>query len=140
MVNEKPKVIPIDFHSNFTENIFFVYLNRKQNSREAISKYYENKSDRSEAINKIDRITQIISTATDLNVFAIELQKHETILSEVLEMQTIKEAFFNDFNGVIKSLGAWNGDFVMAISKVNPTQYFKDKGFETVVSYDEMIL
>jgi hypothetical protein len=41
---------------------------------------------------------------------------------------------------VIKSLGAWGGDFVMCISKENPTEYFREKGFEVVVPYSDMIL
>ena len=50
-------------------------------------------------------------------------------MSEVLELSTIKEAVFEDFNGVLKSLGAWGGDFIMAFSKENPTDYFKQKGY-----------
>ena len=61
-------------------------------------------------------------------------------MSDVLEMQTVKERFFPDFKGVIKSLGAWGGDFVMVISKENPTAYFEEKGFKTILSYSEMIL
>jgi hypothetical protein len=47
---------------------------------------------------------------------------------------------FDDFRGVIKSLGAWGGDFVLAISKDNPTAYFKERGYEVVIPYSEMIL
>ena len=47
---------------------------------------------------------------------------------------------FPDFDGVIKSLGAWGGDFVMVISNENPTDYFMEKGYETVIPYEEMIL
>jgi len=28
-------------------------------------------------------------------------------MSEILETKTVKEALFSDFNGTIKSLGAW---------------------------------
>jgi hypothetical protein len=31
-------------------------------------------------------------------------------------------------------------DFVLAISKENPTVYFQEKGFETIIPYQEMIL
>jgi hypothetical protein len=37
-------------------------------------------------------------------------------------------------------LGAWGGDFVMAIAKEDPTAYFKAKGYPIVVPYHEMIL
>ena len=44
------------------------------------------------------------------------------------------------FNGVIKSLGAWVGDFILVIAKENPSGYFKERGFRTIVSYKDMIL
>ena len=72
--------------------------------------------------------------------FALALQKHEIEMSNILELPTAKEALFPDFDGVIKSLGAWGGDFVMSISKENPTEYFKSKGFEVVIPYAEIIL
>jgi hypothetical protein len=37
-------------------------------------------------------------------------------------------------------LGAWGGDFILATSKENPTDYFKSKGFETVIPFDQMVL
>jgi hypothetical protein len=68
------------------------------------------------------------------------LEKHEIIMSHVLEIETVKESLFPDFNGVIKSLGAWGGDFVLVISEENPSSYFKAKGYETLIPYQDMIL
>lgn len=61
-------------------------------------------------------------------------------MSDILEIRTIKEVAFPDFKGVVKSLGAWGGDFVMAIAKEDPKDYFVSKGYETILTYDEMIL
>jgi hypothetical protein len=72
--------------------------------------------------------------------FASALQNHEIEMSTILETKTVKEALFDDFDGVIKSLGAWGGDFVMVISNDNPKKYFKEKGYEIVIPYHEMIL
>ena len=55
-------------------------------------------------------------------------------------MPTVKERLFSDFNGTVKSLGAWGGDFVLAISETEDTPaYFASKGFDTCVPYNEMI-
>jgi hypothetical protein len=78
--------------------------------------------------------------ATTIQSFATAIQKHEVQMSIILETHTIKESLFPDFNGVIKSLGAWGGDFVMAIATENPTDYFVSKGYKTIVPYNEMIL
>jgi len=68
------------------------------------------------------------------------VNEHEEIMSVILEIPTVKERLFSDFDGSIKSLGAWGGDFVMVVSKNNPTSYFENKGFKTIVAYMDMIL
>ncbi|WP_394776402.1 GYDIA family GHMP kinase [Flavobacterium sp.] len=136
-----PIVETVEFHPDFTKNIYFVYLNKKQNSKAAINAYYNNRNGNLEKIIlDNNKITDSILNAQTEKEFALALEKHELHLSNILEMQTIKEASFSDFNGVIKSLGAWGGDFVMVISKEDPTIYFSSKGYKTILSYDEMIL
>jgi mevalonate kinase len=139
--NEKPEVQKITFNPYFTGDLHFVYLNRKQSSKAAIASYYNNRVDHIDrVIMRINAITLAVAHAVDVRSFAYELEKHENIMSDILEMQTVKEALFPDFKGVIKSLGGWGGDFVLAVSRENPTAYFKERGFETIVPYHEMIL
>lgn len=140
LVNEKPLVIKVDFQPDFTNKIFFVYLNKKQDSKAAIASYYRKKGDMQNAITTINSFTKTIIEAATLKEFGTAIQNHEIELSNILELKTVKEALFPDFDGVIKSLGAWGGDFVMSLSKENPTDYFKSKGFEIVIPYNEMIL
>ena len=140
LVNDSPTIQNIVFHPNFTQNIFFVYLNKKQSSKSAIASYIDKQGNIQKTIEIINAITKTIVSATEAKEFALALQKHEIEMSNVLELQTVQEALFDDFNGVIKSLGAWGGDFVLAISKDNPTDYFKERGFDVVIPYHEMIL
>lgn len=139
--NGNPVVEKVTFKPEFSKNLYFVYLDKKQSSKAAIASYYNNKNeDLSENITKIDLLTQEVLNTKTLREFAAALEEHEAEMSKILEMKTIKESLFPDFNGVIKSLGAWGGDFVLAIAKENPTDYFKKKGFKTIVSYKNMIL
>jgi mevalonate kinase len=138
--NNIPIVKTINFNPGFTQNIYFIYLNKKQNSRDAIISYYNKQGNVFKIIPQFDTITDTVSKTNNVSVFANELSKHEILMSEILELSTIKEAAFEDFEGVIKSLGAWGGDFVMAVSENDPTEYFKNKGFKTVIPYCEMIL
>jgi len=139
--NNLPIVEQISFKPDFRENIYFVYLNKKQSSKTAINAYYNNKNENlARNIADNNKLTDAILNAETAKEFASALQKHEIHLSNILEIQTIKEIAFPDFNGVVKSLGAWGGDFVMVISKEDPTIYFKSKGYETILSYDKMIL
>lgn len=138
--NNIPTTTPIPFNPDFTEKIFFIYLNQKQNSRTAIVNYYNKQANIGKVIPIIDKITNAVINAKEPKEFATALQQHEIEMSAVLETQTVQEALFEDFKGVVKSLGAWGGDFVLAISKEDPTTYFKERGFEIVIPYKEMIL
>ncbi len=141
LVNGNPRVEKIIFEPEFTPNLYFVYLNQKRNSKSAIADYHTNKNSQlSNYIATINELTQDIIEAKDLELFTQLLNQHETILSEILTTTTIKDSLFPDFDGAIKSLGAWGGDFVLVISKENPKSYFVAKGYETVIPYGEMIL
>ncbi len=72
--------------------------------------------------------------------FETLLNLHEQILSSALNVTTIKEQLFPDYKGSIKSLGGWGGDFVLVTARENTLDYFKTKGYKTILSYSDMIL
>jgi mevalonate kinase len=130
----------INFNPMFKDNLYFVYLNQKQNSRDGIKQYRENTSDVSSVIDKVNTITQSMIKSQSLVAFQQLMNTHEQLISEIIKETPIKRRLFNDFNGSIKSLGAWGGDFVLVASQDNPTAYFKAKGYTTILSYSEMVL
>lgn len=140
LINNKPIINTVSFLPSFRDNIYFIYLNKKQNSSEAIKSYFNKRSNIHKVLSKFNNITKELIKTTSIDVFTDLLEKHEIMLSDILEQSTVKDSLFQDFEGTLKSLGAWGGDFVMAISKENPKEYFKSKGFETILSYQEMIL
>ena len=140
LIDGKPNVQKVNFNPNFKENIYFLYLNQKQNSKAAIATYYSKQQDIQDVKAEIDSITNEIVSSINQIRFEYLLQKHEAILSDVLEMDTVKERFFSDFKGTVKSLGAWGGDFVLIVSNSNPKKYFESKGFTTLLHYHQMIL
>ena len=135
-----PVVKPVIFKPEFTKHIYFVYLNQKQNSREGIAQYKSNTSDQSDAIKTISKITSELIHCQDLDSFNTLIDAHENSISNIIKLQTVKEALFPDFAGSIKSLGAWGGDFVLATSVKNPKPYFNKKGYHTILPYQDMIL
>ncbi|MFN2261208.1 MAG: GYDIA family GHMP kinase, partial [Psychroflexus sp.] len=138
---EIPKVQTVEFPESLKPYIHFVHLNQKQNSREAIQNYRQLKPKKmSNSISKINSITDEILICQNLLEFQNLLVKHETSLSEILQMKPVQERYFSDFPGIVKSLGAWGGDFVMVVSERNPEEYFKNKGFSTVLDFETMIL
>ena len=139
--NQDPTVVNAHFDPPFAENLYFVYLNRKQSSKAAIRSYYQNKPVHLEnIIAKANQLTMQIATADNLKSFGRAIENHEALLSSILEMKTVKEAFFADFSGSIKSLGGWGGDFILVASEENPTSYFGELGFTTIIPFREMIL
>ena len=129
------------FNPEFTKHLYFVYLNKKQSSKTAIAAYNINKKNNlTKYISLNNLITSEVLNATTVQSFATAIQKHEVQMSIILETHTIKESLFPDFKGVIKSLGAWGGDFVMAITTESPTDYFNKKGYDVVIAYKDMIL
>jgi mevalonate kinase len=138
--NEIPHFKGVHFNPQFKENIHFVYLNQKQSSKSAISNYMTQRHKTGKIIPKINIITYQAIDCKDGKDFAKLMELHEIMMSDVLETKTVKEKLFPDFKGVIKSLGAWGGDFVMVLSKDNPKAYFTEKGYPTVLAYEEMVL
>jgi mevalonate kinase len=139
--NDKPIVEKVTFEPEFAKNLFFVYLDKKQSSKAAIASYYNNKHENlAKNSTKIDLLTKEVLKAKTLQEFAQALEAHEAEMSNILEMHTVKESLFPDFNGIIKSLGAWGGDFVLVVFKENPSDYFEEKGFKIIVPYKDMIL
>ena len=62
------------------------------------------------------------------------------LFSKLISKKTIKKELFSDFNGEIKSLGAWGGDFIMVSSEDNPLNYFKNKGYNTVFKFSDLLI
>ncbi|MCK0136644.1 GYDIA family GHMP kinase [Arenibacter sp. S6351L] len=137
--NNIPIVQPASFNPTFKNDLYFVYLNQKQNSREGIALYRKKEFNTFSAISQINSITQRILTCTRLSQFDKLIKKHETILSEILGMPTVKERLFPDYKGAIKSLGAWGGDFILATGNKTTPDYFREKGYTTVIPYSRMV-
>ena len=139
LVNETPLVSPETLDPLCKAQLYFVYLNQKQSSKEAIAAYYKKQHRLADHCEEISAITEALLADTSYANWFVNLQKHETILSNLLEMQTVQEAYFPDFDGMVKSLGAWGGDFVLVLSKSDPSAYFEQKGYHTILPYSELV-
>lgn len=137
---KEPFVNTCDFTPSFKEQLFFVHLNQKQNSREGIQRYRESSKDKKELIDRISQISFDLLAVESLEVFESLIEEHELLISSVIGLPTVKENLFPDYFGSIKSLGAWGGDFVLVTGNEETPNYFKQKGYSTILSYSEMVL
>lgn len=138
----RPNVSVIDFNPPFSEQLYFVFLEKKQNSRSGIQLYREKvKEDRS-LIHTISEISRQVAATNDFADFCTLLLQHEQLVAQTIGLPRAQTLYFSDFQGIIKSLGAWGGDFVLAASQMSATEtkaYFKQKGFSTVITYQDMV-
>jgi len=137
--NEHPPIIEeVVLPWDFKDELFFVYLNKKQDSKQAIGRYKNLNTNKKEAIVKVNALTQALISSKTLSAFENLLQEHEEILSNLLQLPKVKKAYFKDYPGIIKSLGAWGGDFVLATSK-EALDYFPSKGYSVIIPFTTML-
>jgi mevalonate kinase len=140
--HQVPTVEPAVFKPDFAGNLYFVYLDKKQDSRNGIQLYKSGTFDKQLLGRQITGLADRMLRADILTEFEAIMLEHENLIVEALRLPRAKTLYFEDFWGEIKSLGAWGGDFVMATSQ-RPAEetraYFKEKGFETVLNWEEMI-
>jgi mevalonate kinase len=137
-----PHWSPIKFYPNFKNNLFFIYLGNKVNSRDAVKEYAKKRPIEYKIIEEISNLTSQMIHANSLDKFQELIERHEEILGEILGLKPIKNERFSDFNGSIKSLGAWGGDFILAATKEDfnfVKKYFNEHDLKIVLRFDDLI-
>ena len=143
--NRQPIVKQVEFNPNFKDELFFVHLNKKQNSREGIQRYKEYQSKKSSDFAQDDNATisnlseEFIKAVSAIDLGKI-MEEHERVVSSIIKLKPVKTTLFQDYFGAVKSLGAWGGDFILATGNEETPTYFKQKGFETILPYSKMVL
>jgi len=139
LINGEPKYHEITFDPIFHNNLFFIYINKKQKSEDEVDYFNTNVKVSEKTIKLISSITEKIVECKNLDSFQNLIVEHEKILSTELKRKMIKTILFNDYKGEIKSLGAWGGDFVLAAGPNNSKEYFQKKGYKTVFSFKDIL-
>jgi mevalonate kinase len=141
-ITSGPNWSPIYFNPSFKNQLFFVYLGKKQNSREAVKDYNSKRPFDQSILNKVTELTQEFMNAQTIKQFMTSMTMHEDLVASTLQLEKVKEASFSDFKGAIKSLGAWGGDFILVATEMPKNyvvDYFKTRGLEVVYEYSDLI-
>ena len=138
--NQQPVVKQVDFTPSFSDQLFFVHLNKKQDSKAGIARFKEKREKIHNEIQLVSEISKQLIHEQKLSEFEKLIHEHEKIISSIIELPTVKERLFPDYFGTLKSLGAWGGDFILATGDKNTPQYFKAKGYTTILRYSDMVL
>lgn len=140
---ENRDIRPVSFDPPFAGQLYFIYLGQKQDSSREVSLFRKNRtSGFQDEIDEVTFLTGEMVRCNDFDKFSALIVRHEQILSAVLGQANVKEMYFNDFQGSIKSLGAWGGDFIMAASASGSgyvKDYFAAKGLEVVFPFRSLV-
>lgn len=128
----------VNFNPKFKNELIFIHLNQKQDSREGIN-LYKSKIKSQNLVDEFSNLTRNILLCDELDKFSDLMTMHEQHISDFIEIPTVKSIFFADCAKFVKSLGAWGGDFVMSAKFEGYEDYFWGKGFTTVFEWSDLI-
>ncbi len=139
----KPQWETVSFNPGFKENLFFVYLGQKQSSAREVLKYKERMiPGKEQIVNDLSLLTREMLSAKELPTFNKVIRTHEDIIAKALGFEKIRDQYFSDYWGEVKSLGAWGGDFALVTSDRSPSEtrdYFSAKGFPSLIPFGEIV-
>ncbi|NOT37846.1 MAG: GHMP kinase, partial [Saprospiraceae bacterium] len=132
----------VDFMPSFADNLFFVPLGKKADSKLAVKKI-QNKIPDKNSIRKISEMSEKVLELKTLSAFENWIIEHEKLVSDYIQEERVKSSLFSDYWGEVKSLGAWHGDLVLVTSdrsKEETLKYFTTKGYSNLIPFKELIL
>lgn len=139
----RPQFVQLPYRPPFAGQLYFVYLEIKQDSRAGIARYREHVRQPAGWADRLSAVALGMIQARDLKEFENCMSEHEQLIAQTLQLEPVQRRHFPDYWGQIKSLGAWGGDFIMAASDRSPQEtrkYFNEKGFSVVLPYDELLV
>ena len=137
-----PDIWQIPTEYPFPQNTFFIYSGQKQETAGHLKKIARSENKANGAIwpeiNKF--ILRFLAASTLPEAFKI-IDDHELLIASQIQKQPIGNTF-KGFPGKVKSLGAWGGDFFMALSQQPPgfvKNYFSKKGYDKVFLWEDFM-
>lgn len=141
--NKAPQAETVAFNPPFADKLWVIYLNRKQSSAEAIKTHIRKNKITTQLLQRVSKVSEQMAQETSESNFIQLMAEHESLISGFTQQEPIRERYFSDFPGGIKSLGAWGGDFFLALSQVSENKtkkYFQTKGLDILFNLNDIKL
>lgn len=138
-----PVVELVNFQKPYASELLLVYSGKKQETEKHLNRFLQNIKKSYNEIEEISDITNKIIQSDKLEVFIELIKKHEEIISKMIRKKVLQKVQFPDFDGGIKSLGAWGGDFFLATSmngKEYIQHYFEQLGLSVILPFEKTVL
>ena len=142
LFSNQPQIVveELALNWNFKDQLYFVYLNQKQDTQAVVGNHYKNKPKDFKLINDLSQLVLDVTQVNNLADLEIILDEYQLKLGEFMQIKNPKELYFSDYKGSVKSLGAWGGDFVLVTYREGMKDYFNKKGYNLIIPFDDMIL
>lgn len=142
LLDKKPMVTAMPAPDFLKKYAYFIYLGNKQLSEKSIAGFLKKSSVNDCHIESISALTKAFLAATSPEDITDIMWEHERITGALLHEIPVQQKYFKDFQGAIKSLGAWGGDFIMAFStreKSYVYNYFQNKQYLPIFMFKEIV-
>jgi mevalonate kinase len=135
--------IPVSLDYPFADQLFLVYSGKKKATASEVRSFLKEKMISETQIAEMSALSEEFTVCSNQREFNRLIDLHETLVGKLIEQTPVKSKFFPDFDGAVKSLGAWGGDFWLVSTAMlffEIRKYFENKGFDTVFKWSDLIL
>ncbi|MEI6574862.1 MAG: GYDIA family GHMP kinase [Bacteroidota bacterium] len=143
LIDSKQEIIRANPGEALKKYSYFAFLGKKQDSSVEVDSFLLNNKVSGHDIARITALSIDICNEGNYDSLYKKVAEHESIISEILCRPTLKEERFPGFPGMVKSLGAWGGDFAMFVSDLpgmKVTSLLKNLGIaDTIYTFNELI-
>ncbi|MFB6342274.1 GYDIA family GHMP kinase [Saccharicrinis sp. FJH62] len=139
----EPDIEQVIIAPEIIDTLFLIHLNKKENSEKSISLYLKLLMTKKKAVASMNAIIDKMVVAKSVSEYGKLMEEHDKLLSGVLRRKTVKDLYFRDFKGWMKSSGAWGGDYILALTgedEKSVKAYFTEKGFKQVIKLNELMV
>ncbi|CAI8309763.1 MAG: Uncharacterised protein [Flavobacteriales bacterium UBA4585] len=81
-------------------------------------------------IEEINALTSAFINASTIERIETVMREHEQLIGGHLGLLTVSEQLFKGYDGAVKSLGGWGGDFVLVTRYSKNQQWLTENGFK----------
>ena len=140
---EAPQITPAHFNPPFIQKMGIVYLNKKQNSSTQVKSFLKTAPPKENLVLQVSNLTQKLTYEQEIDTFMNLMHQHEKLIAKATNLVPIQQLLFPDYEGAIKSLGAWGGDFALFLSHNDISdnrKWFESKGYHLVMPLEDVVL
>jgi len=120
---------PVKWAPDFADDLAFVFSGKKQLTSESLALVQERPFNPHQ-IEEINALTLAFINASTLERIESVIREHEQLIGAHLGLLTVSEQLFKGYDGAVKSLGGWGGDFVLVTRYSKNQQWLNENGFK----------